>query len=98
MEQNAVHLALDDAGIDQADERLEQHFADAVESFFERSGFERRTRGRKPLHGRLELRAIAMAKDQALRQRVAGLADADLQCAAVANETRRMKADRVFGV
>ena len=39
-----------------------------------------------------------MANDQALRQRVADLPDADLQCAAVANEARGMKPDGVFGV
>src|ERR1700733_15021177 len=98
MEQNAIHLALDDAGVDQADEGLEQHFTDAVEALFKRRGFERLTGGRKPLHGRLELRGIAMAEDQSLRERVASLADTDLQRAAVANETGRMKADGVFGV
>src|SRR3984957_3149706 len=98
MEQNAIHLALDDANVDQADEGLEQHFTDAVEALFERRGFERLTGGRKPLHGRLELRGIAMAEDQTLRERIADLADADLQRAAVANEAGRIQADRVFGV
>ena len=47
---------------------------------------------------RVKLRVVAMANDQPLRQRIADLADADLQRAAVAHQTRGVKADGVFGV
>jgi len=46
----------------------------------------------------VELRIVAMANDQPLRQRVANLPDADLQRAIVANEARGVKTDGVFGV
>ena len=43
VQHHAVDLALENAGIDQAEKRLEQHFADAVEALFERSGLQRRS-------------------------------------------------------
>ena len=46
----------------------------------------------------MKLRVVAVADDQPLRQRVADLADADLQRAAVAHEARGMQPDGVFGV
>ena len=46
----------------------------------------------------MELGVVAVTNDQALRQRVADLPDADLQRAAVGHQTRRMQPDRVFGV
>ena len=46
----------------------------------------------------MKLRVVAVAHDQPLRQRVADLADADLQAAAVAHQARRMKPDGVFGI
>ena len=101
MQQHAVDLALEDAGVDQAEKRLEQHFADAVEALFERPGFQRRELrrpGASRFMMRVELRVVAVAHDQPLRQRVADLADADLQRAAVAHQARGMKADGVFGV
>ena len=101
MQHGAVDLALEDACLDQAEKRLEQHFADAVETFFERSGLQ--SRGwlgcrRKPLHDRMKLRIVVVTDDQALRQRVAHLPDSDLQRAAVAHEARGMQSDGIFGV
>ena len=100
VQHDAIDLALEDAGVDQAEKRLEQHFADAIETLFERSGLQRRrgSRRREPLHDRAKLRIVAMAHDQALRQRVADLPDTDLKRAAVAHQTRGMKTDGVFGV
>ena len=101
MQQHAIDLALENAGVDQAEKRLEQHFADAVEALFERSGFaapRALVAGASRFMIAAKLRVVAMADDQALRQRVADLADADLQRAAVAHEARGMKADGVFGV
>ncbi len=101
MQHDAIDLALENAGIDQTQKRLEQHFADAVEALFERPGvrFERRIRGGpQPLHDRVKLRIVAMADDQPLRQRIADLSDADLKRPAIADQARGMQADRVFGV
>ncbi len=101
MQHDAIDLALDDAGIDQAEKRLEQHFADAVEALFERSGLQRRVTaaaGASRFTIAAKLRVVAMAKDQPLRQRVADLADADLQRAAVAHQAGGVKPDGVFGV
>ena len=41
MQHRAVDVAPEDAGIDQAEKRLEQHLADAVEALFERAGLQR---------------------------------------------------------
>ena len=101
VQHGAVDLALEDACLDQAKKRLEQHFADAVETFFEGSGLQSRGWlgcGRKPLHDRMKSRIVVVTDDQTLRQRIAHLPDADLQCAAVAHETRGMQPDGIFGV
>src|SRR6266850_6494675 len=101
MQQYAIDLALENAGVDQTQKRLEQHFADAVETLFERSGFQSRKRLGpvcQPLHDGMKLRIVAVANDQALRQSIANLPDADLQRAAVAHEARGMKTDGILGV
>ena len=100
MQQHAVDLALENAGFDQAEKRLEQHFADAVKACIERPGFLGGDRyiGRQPLHDGVKLRIIAVAQYQPLRQRIADLADADLQRAAVAHQARGVQADGVFGI
>ena len=101
MQHHAVDFALENAGVDQAEKRLEQHFADAVEPLLERPGLQRGAllgSRREPLHDGVKLRVVAMTNDQALRQRVADLPDADLQRAAVAHQPRGMQPDGVFGV
>src|SRR5258708_19373775 len=68
MQHHAIDLALENAGVDQAEKRLEQHFADAVKTLFERSGFQRRERlgcVSQPLHDGLKLRIVPVANDQA---------------------------------
>ena len=42
MQHHAVDFALENAGLDQAEKRLEQHFADAVEALLERPGLQLR--------------------------------------------------------
>src|SRR5207244_3353945 len=98
VQDDAIDGALEDAGIDQADEGLGHHLADAVEALVERAGFRRRSAGREPGHDLAKPRIVPMADDEALRQRVADLADADLQRAAVAYEARGVQADRIFGI
>ena len=101
VQHGAVHLALEDACLDQAEKRLEQHFADAVQTFFEGAGLQ--SRGwlgcrRKPLHDRMKLCIVVVTDDQTLRQRIAHLPNADLQCAAVAHEAGGVQSDGIFGV
>ena len=101
MQQHAIDLAFENAGVDQAQKRLEQHLAEAVKTFFERPGFQRRELFRcvsQPLHDGVKFCVVAMANDQALGQRVANLPDTDLQRAAVTHEAGGAKADGIFGV
>ena len=101
MQQYAIDLALENAGVDQAQKRLEQHFADAVKTLLERSGFQRREwlgSVPQPLHDGMKLRIVAVANDQTLRQSIANLPDADLQRAAVTHEACGMKTDGIFGI
>ena len=59
MQHGAVDLALENAGVDQAEKGRKQHLADAVEALFERSGVQRREvfrSGHKPLHDPVKLR------------------------------------------
>jgi len=89
VQQNAVNLALDDPGVDQADERLEQHFADAVEAFFRTARFRNgAAAGASRFTVAFELRAVAMGAGSGFcASRVTDLTDTDLQCAAIAHET-----------
>ena len=101
MQQYAIDLALENAGVDQAQKRLEQHFADAVKTLLERSGFQRREwlgSVPQPLHDGMKLRIVAVANDQTLRQSIANLPNADLQRAAVTHEACGMKTDGIFGI
>src|SRR5205807_10298872 len=69
LQHGAVDLALEDACLDQAKKRLEQHFADAVETFFEGSALQSRGWlgcGRKPLHDRMKSRIVVVTDDQTL--------------------------------
>lgn len=80
MQHHAIDLALENAGLDQAEERLEQHFADAVQTLLERRRLYLRKlilRADKPLHDSIDQRGVAVTNDEALRQRVAD-SDADL--------------------
>src|SRR6266436_1468121 len=101
MQQHAIDLALENVGVDQAEKRLEQHFADAVKTLLKRSGFQGRERlgpVSQPLHDAMKLRIVALANDQALRQSIANLPDTDLQRAAVADEACGVKTDGIFGI
>src|SRR6516165_10723439 len=97
VEQGAVDLALEDAGLDQFDESLGDDFADAVEALLERRRFHAllpRTR-RKLLDDGAELRVVGMANDQGLRHGIADLPDADLQASAVAYKAGGIQPDGV---
>ena len=101
MQHHAIDLALENAGVDQAQKRLEQHFADAVKTLLERSGFQRREwlgSVPEPLHDGVKLRIVAVANDQALRQSIADLPDADLQRTTVTHEASGVKTDGIFGI
>ena len=99
VQRHAVDLALENAGVDQAEKRLDQHFADAI----------------KPLRRTARLSAGAapgasrfmMAWNCALSRwrTISPCASASPTCpmpickrAAVGHEARGMKPDRVFGV
>src|SRR5262249_5991897 len=79
MQDDAVDGALENAAIDQSDERLGDHLADAVEPRVDRATLPRRAVWREPRHDLPKLRIVPVAHHEALRQRIADLADADLE-------------------
>ena len=101
MQDHTIDVALQDAGVDQSEERLEQHLADAIEALLEWPGLgscELCGTGRKTLHDAVELNVVAVADHEPLRQRITDLPDPDLQRAAVADQTGGIQSDRIFGV
>src|SRR6185369_15123305 len=65
VQHDAVDFALEDAGLDQAEEGLEDHLADAVKSLFEWTALHSRKPGRRrrqPLHRRPKLFRVTLTK------------------------------------
>ena len=83
VQHRTLDLAPEHAGLDQSEKRFEHHFADAIKTGCERRGFRHCAARREPRRDLAKPRVVAVTQDQALRQRVADLADADLQSAAV---------------
>ena len=98
VQQRAIHLALQYARIDQRNKCLEEHFADAIKTLRERLGFPRELCWCKPQHHLAIGSIVAMTDNEALRQGIAHLPDADLQGAAVAHQSGRVKPDGVFRI
>ena len=98
MQQRAIDFALENARLDQSEKCLEEHFADAIKTFSKCATFNRFCCRRETRHDVEIGFAVVMTDDQALRERIANLADTDLKRAAIAHQSRRMKPDGVFRV
>src|SRR6185312_4178651 len=77
VQDDAVDRTLEDAGVDQPDEGLGDHFADAIEALIEPALFRQWAVRGEPRHDLTKPRIVFVADHQTLRQRVADLADAD---------------------
>lgn len=99
MDRGPVHLALDDAGINQVLDTVDQHLGHHVEAIAERPLLGRRDGlGKQAFrqHPRGHLGAL-VARDQRRGDGVADRADPDLKRTAVTDQPRHMQANGVIG-